>query len=586
MRGTHMGKKRSDPVRSAPRPEPTADEDIFRRKAEGWAGRFFELAARLPRALHIGKPDAIEMYQRIEAGANYHSVSYWAFIVASCGIATIGLITNSPAVIIGAMLVSPLMAPITGLGLSTAISDVYLGAKSIYTLLLSIAASIAASAIMTAISPLQEATAEVLARTNPSLMDLFIALFCGLVAAWSSVRSRGEDALQSVAPGAAIGVALMPPLCVVGFGLGSGQSLEFVWGAFLLFTTNLIGIVLISSAFYYLVFREYQPERLVRLAAARREKEEALYSDERLSPLWSAVRSGPRSRRFWYPLALVLLISYPLASSLAFLKQKTDVRNTIRRELAAVAGVELLRGPDSLSYSRDRVSGTIIYSGGDADGRDAELQERIRARLKDRFPDLQSEVQLLRIAGERELRDLVDQGDEVSLERRPGALHDGVREAGARALALRAAELITARFPEEVGVAVDARLTFTPGGMYSLEGLYYGAPLSTETRSAVESVLRNAFRESGAGLQRVMLTRLGPARVRAPCGPDGAVARPLAALREAVHLARVNSRLRLNVVVSPQVLAAWTDRPAEDLSRVKIELRGAACQAEFEFVRT
>lgn len=577
------GKKTSAGARTAP--TPAAEEDIFRRKAEGWAGRLFELAARLPRALHIGKTDALEMYQRIEAGASYRSVSYWAFIIASCGIATIGLITNSPAVIIGAMLVSPLMAPIAGLGLSTAISDVYLGVKSIYTLLLSIAASIAASAIMTAISPLQEATAEVLARTNPSLMDLFIALFCGLVAAWSSVRSRGEDAMQSVAPGAAIGVALMPPLCVVGFGLGSGQSLEFVWGAFLLFTTNLIGIAIISSGFYYLVFREYQPERLVRLAAARREKEEALYTDERFSPLWSVVRTGPRSRRFWYPLALVALISYPLASSLAFLKQKTDVRNTILRELASVPGVELLRGPDALSYSRDRVNGSIIYSGGDLDIEDSELEERVRASLKERFPELKNEVHLLRIAGERELRDLVDQGSETTLERRPGALQDGVREAGARALAMRASELITARFPQEIGVAVDARLTFSPNGMHSLEGRYYGNPLAPETRTAIESVLRNAFRESGAGLEQVRLTRLGPSRVRAACAPAGDVAPSVAALREAVHLTRLNSRLVLQAYVTPQVLAAWENRPAEDFSRVKIELRTAGCYAEFEFVR-
>lgn len=578
------GKKRINSA--SPAPAPAAEEDIFRHKAAGWSGRLFELAARLPRALHIGKADAIDMYQRIEAGASYRSVSYWAFIIASCGIATIGLITNSPAVIIGAMLVSPLMAPITGLGLSTAISDVYLGVKSIYTLLLSMAASVAASAIMTAISPLQEATAEVLARTNPSLMDLFIALFCGLVAAWSSVRARGEDALQSVAPGAAIGVALMPPLCVVGFGLGSGQSLEFVWGAFLLFTTNLIGIVLISSAFYYLVFREYQPERLVRLAAARREKEEALYTNARFSPLWNVVRSGPRSRRFWYPLALLLLISYPLASSLAFLKQKTDVRNAILSELANVSGVELLRGPDALKYSRDRVSGSIIYSGGDVNVQDADLEERIRARLKARFPNLKSEVQLLRIAGERELRDLVDQGGEVSLERRTGALQDGVREAGARALATRAAELITARFPEQIGVAVDARLTFSPDGMHSVEGRYYGATLAPETRGALQSVLRNALRESGASLEQVTLTRVGPARVRASCGASGDVAPSLAALREAVHLTRLNSRLQLNVVVSPQVLAAWENRPAADFPRVKIELRTGGCQAEYEFSRT
>jgi hypothetical protein len=150
---------------------------------------------------------------------------------------------------------------------------------------------------------------------------------------------------------------------------------------------------------------------------------------------------------------------------------------------------------------------------------------------------------------------------------------------------MRASELITARFPEEIGVAVDARLTFSPTGMQSLEGRYYGTPLAPETRNAIESVLRNAFRESGARLEQVSLTRLGPLRVQAPCTAAGDVAPSLNALRDAVHLTRLNTRLALHAYVTSQVLAAWDNRPAEDHPRVKIELRATGCRAEFEFVR-
>ena len=225
-------------------------DDLMRKRFGVVGQHLHNIFSKLPDSLKIKRADARLMYEAIDQGARIKSLTYWLFIISSCGIATLGLIINSPAVIIGAMLVAPLMSPIIGLGMGIAVNDTYLSVKSTLNILASVAASILTAALITAIVPLNDVTPEISSRTNPTLLDLSIALFSGIVAALNSVRSGGDDVLKSVAPGAAISVALMPPLCVVGFGLGIGFNQEMMWGAFLLFCTNLFAIIMVSSVFY------------------------------------------------------------------------------------------------------------------------------------------------------------------------------------------------------------------------------------------------------------------------------------------------------------------------------------------------
>ena len=200
---------------------------------------------RLQKWLKIDPQNRPRVYAQVYEGTELSSLSYWLGIVFSAGIATFGLIQDSPAVIIGAMLISPLMGPIMATGLGLALGDFYLALKAIFNLIASIAVSVALSAGIVWLLPFHSATNEILSRTNPTLLDLGIAIFCGLAGS-VGVGRAGASGLAAL-PGVAIAVALMPPLCSVGFGVGSGLNTRIMGGAGLLFLTNLVAII--SSAF-------------------------------------------------------------------------------------------------------------------------------------------------------------------------------------------------------------------------------------------------------------------------------------------------------------------------------------------------
>ena len=200
---------------------------------------------QLQKWLKIDPGNRPRVYAQVYEGTELSSLSYWLGIVFSAGIATFGLIQDSPAVIIGAMLISPLMGPIMATGLGLALGDFYLAFKAISNLLASIAVSVALSAAIVWLLPFHSATGEILSRTDPTLLDLGIAIFCGLAGS-VGVGRAGASGLAAL-PGVAIAVALMPPLCSVGFGVGSGLNTRIMGGAGLLFLTNLVAII--SSAF-------------------------------------------------------------------------------------------------------------------------------------------------------------------------------------------------------------------------------------------------------------------------------------------------------------------------------------------------
>ena len=151
--------------------------------------------------------------------------------------ASLGLNVNSTAVIIGAMLISPLMGPIMGIGLATGISDFELMKRSFKSYLITTLFSVVTSTVFFLISPLAEAQSELLARTSPNIYDVLIALFGGLAGVVAlSAKEKGN-----VIPGVAIATALMPPLCTAGYGLATG-NLAFFLGAFYLYFINSVFI--------------------------------------------------------------------------------------------------------------------------------------------------------------------------------------------------------------------------------------------------------------------------------------------------------------------------------------------------------
>ena len=156
-------------------------------------------------------------------------------------IASIGLNMNSTAVVIGAMLISPLMTPIVGLGFGLAIFDTRLIKQSLEVLFTQVLVSLLVSTLYFWISPLSYASSELIARTSPTIWDVLIAIAGGIA---GFIGSRKKEA-NNIVPGVAIATALMPPICTAGYGLANG-NVRFLFGALYLFLINCVFIMLIN----------------------------------------------------------------------------------------------------------------------------------------------------------------------------------------------------------------------------------------------------------------------------------------------------------------------------------------------------
>jgi len=164
-------------------------------------------------------------------------------VILMCAIfiASIGLNMNSTAVVIGAMLISPLMTPIVGLGFGLAIFDTRLIKQSLEVLFTQILVSLLVSTLYFWISPLSYASSELIARTSPTIWDVLIAIAGGIA---GFIGSRKKEA-NNIVPGVAIATALMPPICTAGYGLANG-NVRFLFGALYLFLINCVFIMLIN----------------------------------------------------------------------------------------------------------------------------------------------------------------------------------------------------------------------------------------------------------------------------------------------------------------------------------------------------
>lgn len=173
----------------------------------------------------------------IRSGVSFKG-SQLVVLILAIFIASLGLNTDSVAVIIGAMLISPLMGPIIGMGLAIGIEDYPLLKRGLKNIVMAVIGSVIASAIYFMISPQYEGSSQLLARTSPSIYDVFVALFGGGAGILSiACKNKGQ-----VMPGVAIATSLMPPLCTAGYGLATLQS-HFFFGALYLFFTNMIFIL-------------------------------------------------------------------------------------------------------------------------------------------------------------------------------------------------------------------------------------------------------------------------------------------------------------------------------------------------------
>lgn len=189
------------------------------------------------------------------------NIDYFMMILFAAGLASLGLMSNSPAVIIGAMLVAPLMQPLSAAAAGLIAGQMELVRRAMVTLLQGVIFALLLAILAGRLIPLEAPTTEMLARGNPSLLDAGVALVSGLVAAYATARKGIPAALAGVA----IAAALMPPLCTVGLGIAL-QIPRLAGGAALLFLTNILSIIVAAAAIFFWMglrpIRQGAPTRL------------------------------------------------------------------------------------------------------------------------------------------------------------------------------------------------------------------------------------------------------------------------------------------------------------------------------------
>lgn len=182
--------------------------------------------------LHNGEEEKAKVLDNVVRNTSFRGANLW-ILACAIVVASVGLNVNSTAVIIGAMLISPLMGPIVGAGFALGTYDFALLKKSGKNLLIATVVSLLVSTLYFFISPFKDAQSELLARTSPNIYDVLIAFFGGLVGVIAITRAEKGNPI----PGVAIATALMPPLCTAGYGLAMGNYAYFL-GALFLYTIN------------------------------------------------------------------------------------------------------------------------------------------------------------------------------------------------------------------------------------------------------------------------------------------------------------------------------------------------------------
>ena len=320
------------------------------------------LRTRLENLLRIDHETKPQVYMRVFEAADPASLNYWLELSFSAGIATLGLVLNSPAVVIGAMLISPLIGPIIGAGLALATADLYLGLKSFFNLLASVAAAIAISAFVVWLLPLHTATTEILSRTRPNLLDLGVALLSGLAGSLLVFRRGSSSAL----PGVAIAVALMPPLCACGFGFGSGPQWPIVMGAGLLFLTNLAAIVTTAFLVFLSVRMDAQDVRMkIDYLLLEQASKDRLY--RAIQQTWLSRPFGDIGKLRWRVLMLLSVLGLlyaPLKKGLVQVRREAVARAAVNDSFRRISdGDNIVAQQVNVGTGLDAIRASLVVTG-------------------------------------------------------------------------------------------------------------------------------------------------------------------------------------------------------------------------------
>ncbi|HET9065298.1 MAG TPA: DUF389 domain-containing protein [Gemmatimonadales bacterium] len=301
---------------------PVTPPDSGERRTTNWAA-FLRLLRRLVRpvqaqaavAVGIDASSRIETVERMLDFNQRRAPGYWIQLVLASGIAILGLVLDSTAVVIGAMLVSPLMGPLVELGMGFAIGSSYLVIRSALRVIMSTVVVVVGTALFTTVLPFHEVTREIASRTSPTVLDLLVAVFCALTAAYTTVRQTSDT--TAAAAGTAIGIALVPPLCVIGYGLGTGNW-AVTSGSALLFTANFSAILVFAVLSFLLLGYDHVDARQLEADAltSRATRFDRLAArGQALLQMVFGSRYGA-AMRILVPLAFLAAVYLPLSSAL------------------------------------------------------------------------------------------------------------------------------------------------------------------------------------------------------------------------------------------------------------------------------
>lgn len=458
------------------------------------------LRSYIARLLRVSDERKSEIYVEAFRASAFDDLNYWLEIFFSIGIATLGLITNSPAVVIGAMLISPLMGPILGNGLAIALGDFYLGFKSLVNLFLSVTTSILIAALVTWVLPFRTPTPEILARVQPTLLDLGIAVLSGMAGAIVVCRG-GKGGGVTALPGVAVAVALMPPIGVVGFGVGIGWDWRIISGGGLLFLTNLVAIILSSFLVFFSV-RLDTPEvrRQINAWLEQEEKQEAFYEFIDRTPLRRLLgRVGSLPRRALILLIFLAMVAFPLQKTLNQLRREAQIRRVVLDELYKVIPRESIFREDlEISAERVRLRVVAVLPGGFTAENRRNLESLIRART-----DLPAQVLVFDVATREELAAVTGR-----LMAPAVAPIETVEEIRAKLLA-RVRSAVAASWPNEQAPLLGYGVTLNPGATALRVNIAY---LGTEDLAGLgEAALRKSLSERlGTAAVDVQMERVAP----------------------------------------------------------------------------
>ncbi len=437
------------------------------------------------------------IYETILDAADIGKLNYWLELLISAGIATMGLVLNSPAVVIGAMLISPLMGPILGAGLGLATGDMYLGLKAVFSLVSSIAAAVGFSAGLVWLLPFHSQTGEILARTQPNLLDLGVALLSGIAGAVVVCRGGGGGGVTAL-PGVAIAVALMPPLCTVGFGVGSGWVRPIIDGAGLLFVTNLVAIGASAFGVFLLVKMDSTEVRTeIDALVAKRAAHDRLFRLLRKTRL--ADSFGHVGRLHWRVLMLLVVLGIlfiPLREAFLQVRDEAVARSAVADIIRRIAPGDAVV-TRQVDVAPDRVSVRLVVTARIEPSKikDAE-RELIRRTGKE------VSVSVRKVAGEDELALLRERLRAPA----PQAMPDIA--ALRPELVARIDAPLKEAWPAASATLVDYELGFTPSE--SVVHVRYTAP--EPLNPAVAEMLTNLLRSRlDAPQLRILMEQTNPA---------------------------------------------------------------------------